>query len=283
VWGFKWGTTVAGSIGAGLFAIGDGIRAINAVGDSNPQQARLYLGSALSGGVVAVATLMGGTTVSLGPISITPLGWLVIAAVGIGATVWFTVKAGEAGHSPIDTWLKHSAWGVNVRRYDLNQELEAWYALHFRPRLTPKWEASGETMFSRFFSNAGTLRLRCTLPNTSANEHFDSKLRVTLRGKTLPPIDPQVLKSQGSFMLNLDENCFISPLTNNQGVERGWAIAMHEDAAVELEYLYQPDRLSMPEVALLQQGAPRPLVFTSGSLFSDPIDMDKVTPVEAPK
>lgn len=282
-WGFKWGTTTAGSAAAGILALADGMRAINAYNDSNPEQARMYLAAALSGGVVSVATLMGPTTVSLGPISITPLGWLVIAAVGVGSTVWFTLKADDTAHSPIDLWLKHSAWGVNARRFTLNQELEAWHSLHYRPRISAKWEASGGGMLSRFFSNAGTLRLRCTLPNTGAHEHLDSKLQVALRGKKLHPIDSTNIQTQGSFMMNLDENYFITSLTNNQGVERGWAIAMHEDAHVSLEYLYQPDRKSMPEVALLQQGAPKPLVFTSGGLFSNPIDMDQVAPVAVPQ
>ncbi|MFK1566620.1 toxin VasX [Pseudomonas aeruginosa] len=282
-WGFKWGTTVAGSAAAGLLAMADGMRAINSYDDSNPEQARMYLGAAISGGVVAVATAMGATTVSLGPVSITPLGWLVIAAAGVVATIWFTLEAGDAAHSPVEIWLKHSAWGVNARRFTLNQELEAWHSLHFRPRINAKWESSGDTFVSRFFSNAGTLRLRCTLPNTSANEHFESKLHVTLRGKKLSPIDPAVLKSQGSFMLNLDENYFAAPLTNNQGIERGWSIAMHEDAQVQFEYLYLPDRQSMPDVALLQQGAPKPLLFTSGSMFSSPIDAEDISPVTAPK
>lgn len=64
---------------------------------------------------------------------------------------------------------------------------------------------------------------------------------------------------------------------------RRWAIPIHEEAAVELGYLYQPDRQSIPEVTLLQQGTPGLWGFMSGGFFPDPVDMDKLAPAEAPK
>ena len=57
---------------------------------------------------------------------------------------------------------------------------------------------------------------------------------------------------------------------------------MHEDAKVELTYLYRPDTQNLPSIVLEQPGAPEPLVFTSSGFFSDSIDPAKLAPVKAP-
>jgi hypothetical protein len=57
---------------------------------------------------------------------------------------------------------------------------------------------------------------------------------------------------------------------------------MHEDAQVELEYLYRPDITSQPTLALEQPSAPRPLIFKSSGWFSETIDPEILAPVRKP-
>jgi hypothetical protein len=76
---------------------------------------------------------------------------------------------------------------------------------------------------------------------------------------------------------------YLISLGSTQGTERSWTISMHEDAQVTVEYLYQPDPSDQPNLALTQPGAPEPLLFTAGDWFNDPIDKNKVAPVEPPK
>ncbi|WP_430390987.1 hypothetical protein [Dyella sp. 20L07] len=137
-------------------------------------------------------------------------------------------------------------------------------------------------MHSETFGHKDTLRLRCTLPQISAQEYVDSRITVTLRGKTLTPISPAAVKAPGGIAMNLDEQYVQMPLTDGQGVERGWAIGMHQDAQVALTYVYLPDRQRMPDIGFEQQGAPKPLVFTSGGWLRDPIDPAKLAPVSEP-
>ncbi|WP_156441321.1 MULTISPECIES: hypothetical protein [unclassified Burkholderia] len=71
--------------------------------------------------------------------------------------------------------------------------------------------------------------------------------------------------------------------TDHISNECGWTIQMHEDATVELEYLYIPDPETQPGLAIDQPGAPTPLVFTSVGLFRAPIDDSKLEPVKEPQ
>ncbi|WP_430390985.1 toxin VasX [Dyella sp. 20L07] len=289
--GFKWGTTYAGSAAASIMAVADLIRAANAANAGNTDQAAWALGSALAGAVLAVATFAGGSATlatlaaggeAVAVLGFTPIGWLVISALAVGAGAYCAWKYATNQFSPVDIWLAHSAWGTEAKRYTLSQELEAWHSLHFRPSISTSWDNAGDTPFSRLLATGGTLRLRCTLPQISAQEYFDSRITVTLRGKTLTPISPAAVKTPGGIAMNLDEQYIQMPLTDGQGVERGWAIGMHQDAQVSLTYVYLPYRQRMPDIGLEQQGAPKPLVFTSGGWLRDPIDPAKLAPVSEP-
>ena len=44
-------------------------------------------------------------------------------------------KANQAMFGPIEIWLNHGAWGEASKHYSSSQELEAWYSLHYRPRV----------------------------------------------------------------------------------------------------------------------------------------------------
>ncbi|CUI87394.1 toxin VasX [Achromobacter kerstersii] len=281
--GIKWGTVLAGSAAAGLLAFADLARAANSSSDANPEQARMYLYAAMSGGALALATGAGGTatiaTIGAGKtvaaLGLTPAGWAVIALIALGAVIIFTLQADDAQHGPIEIWLKHSAWGVVTPRFTLAQELDAWHSLHFSPLITPEWQAVRGI--------AGTLRLRCTLPEVAGQDDFQSKLHVTLYGKDLERVDDTIAFCTPGACVDLHTQYVIGPLTDDKGAERGWRIGMHEDAKVKLEYLYRPDPKELPTIGLEQPGAPEPLVFTSSSFFFDSIDPAKLAPVRAPK
>ncbi|MFD4841561.1 toxin VasX [Achromobacter sp. NPDC058515] len=284
VFGVKWGATVAGATAAGLLVVADLVRAANASSDANPEQARMYLYSALSGGLLAVATGAGGSATlatlagggeAVAVLGLTPAGWAVIAVLATGALFYFTVQSDEAQHNPVEIWLRHTAWGATAPRYTLAQELQAWHSLQYSPRISPKWESAGGI--------AGTLRLRCTMPAMAAQDDFQSDLRVTLRGKPLDRIDAASALSTPGTSVNVDTQYVIGPLTDGYGIERSWRIGMHKDAQVELKYFYQPDPQRLPEIGLEQPGAPAALVFTSSSLFSDSIGPEKLVPVRSPK
>jgi len=283
VFGVKWGATAAGTLSISLFAVADLFRAARASDDSNPEQSRLYLYSALSGGVLALATGAGGTATvatmlgggkAVAVLGLTPAGWAVIAILTIGAVVYFTLQADQAQHNPLEIWLKHSAWGVATPRYTLAQELHAWHSLHFSPRITPHWQSLRGV--------AGNLRLSCMLPETSGQDDFQSKLKVTLYGMPLETVDTSTAFCTLGACVDLNRQYVIGPLNNGPGPERGWRISMHEDAKVELTYLYRPDTQNLPSIGLEQPGAPEPLVFTSSGFFSDSIDPAKLAPVKAP-
>lgn len=280
--GVKWGTIVAGSAAASLFALADLARAAGSSSDSNPEQARMYFYSAMSGGMLALATGAGGsaTVATLGAgkavavLGLTPAGWAVIAILAMGAVVYFTLQADQAQHTPLEIWLKHSAWGVATPRFTLAQELHAWHSLHFSPRITPQWQSLRGV--------AGNLRISCMLPETSGQDDFQSKLKVTLYGMPLETVDTSTAFCTPGACVDLNRQYVIGPLNNGPGLERGWRISMHEDAKVELTYLYRPDTQNLPSIGLEQPGSPEPLVFTSSGLFSDSIDPAKLAPVKAP-
>lgn len=283
VFGVKWGATAAGTLSISLFAVADLFRAARASDDSNPEQSRLYLYSALSGGVLALATGAGGTATvatmlgggkAVAVLGLTPAGWAVIAILAIGAVVYFTLQADQAQHNPLEIWLKHSAWGVATPRFTLAQELHAWHSLHISPRITPQWQSLRGV--------AGNLRISCMLPETSGQDDFQSKLKVTLYGMPLETVDTSTAFCTPGACVDLNRQYVIGPLNNGPGPERGWRISMHEDAKVELTYLYRPDTQNLPSIGLEQPGAPEPLVFTSSGFFSDSIDPAKLAPVKAP-
>ena len=281
--GIKWGTVIAGSAAAGLLAFADLARAANSSSDANPEQARMYLYAAMSGGALALATGAGGTatiaTIGAGKtvaaLGLTPAGWAVIALIAMSAVIYFTLQADDAQHNPLEIWLKHSAWGVVTPRFTLAQELDAWHSLHFSPRITPQWQA--------LRGIAGTLSLRCTLPEVAGQDDFQSKLHVTLYGADLERVNDTIAFCTPGACVDLNTQYVIGPLTDGSGVERGWRIGMHEDAKVNLAYLYRPDPENMPSIGLEQPGAPEPLVFTSSSFLFDSIDPAKLAPVRAPK
>ncbi|SAK83807.1 hypothetical protein AWB80_05550 [Caballeronia pedi] len=278
--GFKWGTTYAGGAAAAIMAVADTIRAVNASNDGNAEQASWYLGSALAGGVVAVATFAGGqavlTTLAAGGgeavavLGFTPVGWLVIAVLATAVVIYCSVKAGSSQQSPVEIWLAHSAWGAAVRHFSLSQEMEAWHSLHFRPQITTKWEAA--------YGNSGTLRLRCTLPG-DGNGDFRAVLRASLHGQPLQRVDAETAgKATGAFNLNLDKQFVVGRLSSDYGAERGWQIGMHHEAQVEVSYLYRPDPQKMPDLGLEQPDMPKPLIFTRDGAA----DESRLAPVRAP-
>ena len=280
----KLGATFFGTLAVALFTFADLIRAVNAELGANSEQARMHVYSAISGGALAIATGAGGTATAatalaqgggaVAILGLTPAGWAVVAILALGASVYFTLKADEAQHDSMAIWLKHSAWGVATPRFTLREELDAWHSLHYSPRIVPTW--------SSIRGVAGTLRLRCILPITSGPGDFQSTLRVTLYGEPVMTIDAVMGGSSPGTRVNLYTHCVIGPLTDGQGLERGWRISMHKDAKVELRYLYRPDPEKLPSIGLEQPGAPEPLVFTSSGLFSDSIDPARLAPVKAP-
>lgn len=281
----KRGVAVFGAGGAGLAAVADSIRAISAFSDSNPQQGGMLLGAALAGGALAVATWAGGSAVAatisgggaaVAVLGLTPLGWAVVAGVAVVLVIGFAFGADMAKHGPVEIWLKHSAWGVDSRHYTNREELDAVHSLYYRPRLTPEWDQS-------YGYSVGTLRISCQLPgiNDMPGDRFQTKLTLTLRGNKLTQVNGPIAYATGTSPIDYRLECLVTPL-GGTGRECGWAIQMHEDTEVALEYLYFPDPEQQPGLALLQPHAPTPLVFTSRGWFSDPIASAKLEPVGAP-
>jgi hypothetical protein len=281
----KRGVALFGTGGAGLTAFADSIRAISAFSDSNPQQGGMLLGAALAGGALAVATWAGGSAVAatisgggaaVAVLGLTPLGWAVVAGVAVVLVIGFAFGADIAKHGPVEIWLKHSAWGVDSRHYTNREELDAVHSLYYRPRLTPEWDQS-------FGYSVGTLRISCQLPgiNDMPGDRFQTKLALTLRGNKLTQVNGPIAYATGTSPIDYRLECLVTPL-GGTGRECGWAIQMHEDTQVALEYLYFPDPEQQPGLALLQPDAPTPLVFTSSGWFTKPIDSAKLEPVGAP-
>lgn len=283
----KIGIAYFGAGGVALTALSDGIKTVNAVNDLNSEQAKLYLGTALAGGTLTLATWAGGTATAasitnvaagggtVAVLGLTPAGWAVIALVAIGSGIYLALQADDAKHGPVDIWLKHSAWGLHQKRYTHKQELEAFYNLLYRPRLSAQWDQS-------FGYDVGTLTISCLLPNSMMGERFAWDMRITLDGQRLSAVEGPIMHASGTHPIDYRRQYLITR-GPTLGAERGWTISMHEDAQVAVEYLYQPNPQEQPDLALSQPGAPEPLIFTAGGWFSDPIDENKVAPVEAPK
>ncbi|CAB3903243.1 hypothetical protein LMG26689_04598 [Achromobacter animicus] len=281
----KRGVAVFGAGGAGLSAVADVVKSINAFNEGNPQLGRMLIGSALAGGALAVATWAGGVATAKAlssggavvVLGLNPAGWAIVAGIALVLVVGFAFGADMSKHSPIDIWLKHSVWGVDLRRYTNLEELNAYHGLCYRPRLAPEWNRS-------YGYSVGTLRISCQLPgsNRLIGEEFQTKLFVTLRGIMLTQIDGPIAYAPASNPIDYRRECLVTPLGSTSS-ECGWSIQMDEDAEVALEYLYFPDPERQPNLVLRQPNAPKSLVFSSGGWFSDPIDSAKLEPVEAPK
>jgi len=286
VFGAKIGTALLGSLGAGLLATVDGIRAVNADHDANPEQALMYWGSAASGAVLTLATAAGGTATAatlsgggaaVAMLGLTPVGWAVIGLIALGAGTVFVLGADNARHGPIEIWLKHSVWGVHNKHYTLNEELEAYHSLLYRPRLSAQWEEGAYDI--------GTLTIQCMLPSSMNGERFAHALRVSLDGKALGAVHGPIMYATGTSPVDYDRQCLIARhgAGGVVGADRGWTITMHEDAVVDLEYLYQPAPDEQPELGFTQPGFPQPLRIISGGWLSDPLDEKSVAPVRAPQ
>ncbi|SIT31881.1 toxin VasX [Achromobacter sp. MFA1 R4] len=282
----KLGVALFGAGGAGLMTLADSIKAISAFSDNNPEHGRMLLGSAFAGGVLTVATWAGGTataaTISAGGgavavLGLTPLGWTIVAGTAVAFLIGFAFAADVTKHGPVEIWLKHSAWGVDRRHYTNREELDAVHSLYYRPRLLPEWSKAT-------FYSVGTLRIRCQLPGVDdmPGKRFQTRLSFTLDDDKLYPIAGPIAFAPGTNPIDYRRECLVTPL-GGTGRECGWAIQMHEDAVVTVEYLYFPDPEKHPELALQQPNAPHPLVFTAAGWFTDSIDPSKLEPVRVPK
>ncbi|WP_146040505.1 toxin VasX [Pseudomonas sp. GW456-12-1-14-TSB6] len=279
----RHGVAIFGAGAAALFAISDGIKAVNSVNNGNPEQAKWYWGAALAGiiltgatyagGIATAATITTGATVTVGWAG--PIGWAVIGLIFLGAVIYFTLKAGEAEHGPIDIWLIHSAWGTHSKHFTQHQELEAFYSLIYRPRLSAKWD-------QRRLSNTGTLTIRCIFPSFKGGERFAWSISVTLNGRKLTGIEGPINHATGSQPLNY-EHQYLIRRNKQMEPESDWTISMHEDAKVSLEYLYQPNPQEQPTLKLTQSTSPTPLIFTASGWFSETIDDKQIAPVSPPK
>jgi hypothetical protein len=195
--------------------------------------------------------------------------------VAFGTVVYFAIQADKAAHGPVDIWLKHGAWGLHGHLYTYQQELEAFYSLLYRPRINADWQqATGK--------NVGTLSINCLLPGSTPQERLTWDMRVTLDGQALIPVQGPIMHGNDTHPIDYRRHYLVSR-SSTLGAERSWTIAMHEDAQVIVEYLYQPNPNEQPDLVLSQPGAPEPLIFMSGGWFNDPIDKSKVAPVGPPK
>ncbi|MBV6286888.1 hypothetical protein KUO17_07540 [Pseudomonas sp. MAFF 301350] len=282
--GFKYGVSIFGAAGAALLALSDGVRATTAISEHNPEKAHAHFGAALAGSALAFSSWAGGTASTLALtagksvvtfLGLTPAGWAVIALITLGAGIYFSLRADKLKHGPVETWLKHSIWGKHDNHYSSQQEMEAFYNLLYRPRLTAQWEQSWN-------HKVGTLDINCFLPNTMKGERFAWKIRVFLYNKELSEVRAPLIhthQSQGidyhyQYLIRRDER--VGPL-------REWKITMHQDAIVKLEYLYHPNFSKQPKIAITQPSSPAPLIFKSADWLDDPIEESFLAPVQAPK
>ncbi|MFE0502020.1 toxin VasX [Lysobacter soli] len=270
-----WGGRI-GAIGAGIVALADGIKAVNAHNESNPEQRNLYLWSAAVGlaGAGAGFMLAGSSSVALGALTITPLGWAIIVGACIVGGIYLAIRADSANHGPVEIWLKHSAWGVQSKHYTLEKELEAYHSLLYRPRLSATWTS--------FRSDIGMLNIGCELPGDSMGARFAHALRVSLNGQSLGIVEGPIVYAAGTQPVDYRRQCLVVR-SGVFGHEHGWSITMHEDALVDLEFLYQPYPNEQPELGFTQPGFPKLLRFVSGGWFSEPVDEEALAPVGAPK
>ena len=281
----KRGVAVFGALGAGLVAAADSVRAFNAFNDSNPEQGRMLIGSALAGGALTLATWAGGAATAatlnsgaaVAVLGLSPAGWVIIAGVAALLIVGFALGADMSKHGPAEIWLKHSAWGISDRHYDNREELDAVHSFYYRPRLTPEWHAASSFP-------VGNLRISCELPGITdiPADSFQTKMTFMLRGNQLSQIIGPVVHSIGTNPVDYYRECLVTPL-GSTGSECGWSILMHKDTRVLLEYLYFPDPDEQPGTALQQLDAPMPMIFSSSGWFKNSIDPAKLEPVRAPK
>ena len=262
----KRGVAIFGAGAAGLSAIADSIKALNAFNESNPQQGRMLIGSALAGGVLTVATWAGGIATAKAlsggwaaviVLGLNPAGWAIVASIAFLLVIGLAFGADMAKHGPIDIWLKRSAWGVDSRQFTNLEELNTFHSLYYRPRLTSEWKKS-------YGYSVGTLRISCQFPAIQDlhGQEFQTKLVVTLRGNVLSQVNGPIVYAAGSKPIDYRRECLITPLGSTSS-ECGWSIQMDEEAEVALEYLYFPDPERQPTLALRQPGAPKALVFSS--------------------
>ena len=282
--GIKLGSLVAGAGSLLVISFADLLKAYEAWEDNNPEQALMYFGAFVFGVVSAYATAASGSLAlkeltgkgfGIPLLKIGPKGWLVIALITVSLVVYFTYFAGEAEHGPMEILLKHSAWGKSIPKFSLESEISAWRSIQYSPQVSATWE--------KVNNSAGKLWLKCTLPiQDSARSEFLAEFKVFLRGKTLTALRADEVIAYSGDAVGLDSHFLYSPLADDAGVERGWIITMHEDAQVELEYLYRPEVTEQPTLALQQPDAPKPLVFRSSGWFSETIDESILAPVRKP-
>lgn len=284
IYAAKRGVAVYGAGGAGLFALSDAVKATNSLLDRNPEQAEMYLGAALAGSTLTFATWASGTATAMALkagtgaivfLGLSPAGWAVAVLVAVGIGIYFSFKADEKKHGPVDIWLKHSAWGLHANRYTHQQELEAFYSLLYRPRLNAQWD-------NTFGFNIGRLDLDCILPSSMKGERFSWSIQVALNEQILTAVEGPIIHADQHQGIDYYRQYLIRR-DSVAGAQRGWKITMHKDAQVALEYLYHPNFNEQPDLAITQPGAPKPLIFKSGSWFSDPIDEKSIAPVRAPE
>lgn len=283
--GVKWGATVAGAGASGFMAAADLMRSIDAKNDANFEQSRMYLYSAISGGVSAYAIAAGGAaalarmgmaSASIWVLGANPWAWAAIVVIATGSAIYCSLKAAEAQHGPMEILLKHSAWGIHQKKYVLVEELTAWHSLQYSPQLSAKWESAQGA--------AGTLRLLFyTPPANRDTDDIYTEIKVKLKDKELGRLKSLDVLKQTNTSINLDENYIVEELTDSLGKKYGWSIAMHKDAKVEFEYTYWPDICGNPALAIEQAGAPEPLVFTASGWVQDTIAVDKLMPIRPPK
>lgn len=282
--GIKFGSLIAGAGSLFLISFADLLKAHAAWEGKNPEQARLYLGAFFSGAVSAYATAAS-SSLALKAITgkgfgvplfrLGPKGWLVLAVIAVGFVIYFTYFASEAEHGPIEVLLKHSAWGVSTPRFSLEDEISAWRSIQYSPQVSATWE--------KVNNSAGKLSLKCTFPHQhTVRAEFRAEFQVRLKGRVLTALRSDEVIAYSGDAVSLDSHFFYASLADDAGLERGWVITMHEDAQVELEYLYRPDVTEQPTLCLQQPEAPNPLVFTSSGWFSETIDQALLSPVRKP-
>lgn len=113
-------------------------------------------------------------------------------------------------------------------------------------------------------------------------ERFQTKLVFSLSGIKLSPVHGPIILARGSSAIDYRRECLVTSL-GSTGNECGWAIQMHKDTKVELQYLYFPDPDEHPDLTLRQPDAPAPMVFTSSGWFHNSIDLAKLEPIGAPR
>lgn len=269
--------------GTALSAIIDSIRAFKSLNNYNPEQATMYLGSALAGGFTAVATWAGGSAaaasliagVAVPVLGMTTGAWAAVALLALGVSIYFSAGVDNLTHGPVEIWLKHSAWGTHHDSYTASQELEAVQSLYHRPRIASEWQLNSS-------SQVGTLWIKYQTPSQTDNsrESFQTRLAFKKDNQSLRRINGPVILNMDKASFNPDEECIVTPIYH-EGAMQGWMIVMHKTTKVLLEYLYTPD-LENPENSLAQPDAPEPLVFSAAGLFTQAIDASKLNIVNGP-